>query len=1228
MKYLLSLTLLHLILCVGFTQSRVIINPGFEETPPLDSTSTGTKYWTQFTDDKIPGWSTTGVTKEIEIWPSMMFGSPPPSKEGNHLAELNADDVAGLYQDICVLDGESFNWSLSHRGRNGVDVMRLVIDGVEQGMMSSGNNAWVDYNGVYTHTGGSRVVRFLFEAVSVGGAGNLSQGNFLDDIQITGFLGFPFFDANSFSTLESSNQSPQLFITGVVETPSKVIVRVTGGTASNGTDYTGSILDTVNVPVGTYDGSSLTSISMPFTIEDDNTVEGDETISFEILGVIGNLMLPNGACGMPLNNTSTNFTIIDDDCPGEETSICTLGDQVNFTYSHGTPSMVNWVDDINGNVLVTNNPSISYTPTSLPDTIYAQSLGSNTGVVVEVDHSGGYYHSTTGADKEYMRFDADNAFFLKSVEVKANCTSGTETRTITLYQNGVSTGQTSTFNVTCGSSSTIYDVVSLGWVIPQGTGYELRSSGGSMKVKYSTSQNTYPKSFASLVTLNGPVTDRYSSAFFNWEITPLQAVCHAPYIVTGGGSSPIQVTYPDTACSGEIIDISLTDAGVLFDWTITGAVSNTISGSNNINASIEAGVNDIDVTLIKGSGGVCSGDTSFTIVIDEVDVDVMSSQSTTICRGESLTLTASGAITYQWNNGITEVDNQITVQPLTTTTYQAVGVNAKGCKDFASITVTVNIPPTISLTALPTMICLGDSSLLTVSGANSYVWSNSLSISGNTQYVKPTAETTYKVIGTDNNSCKDTAEIQLIVNSLPDPTIVTTDEACAGSQMSFSTQTTFSTYDWANDFAAPTGSGSLYTVAVPNTNGASSHQVTVAVTDNNGCENTDSYLFEVLTTEIPILTHQSSSACESDAGLPVSFGSVTSGVEAGYTYAWYKGTVGNGDLSTEQLLVGNLNGNASTNINLTTSGLADGDFIYLKAERNLSTCASVVAFSTPTAIQIDETPTISGLQTETVVCLNDSFVLDVTVVGPSSINLDWKLDGVSTGYSSNQLTSSLSIAGSYNYSVEATNGKCIEEVETTVEVKEVNVTAHASTVWINQGESVDISATSSPNSIGYTYTWTTNPAGDDGDNVTAQSFTSTPQEPLIYTVKATISDVSNVTNNCSAYSEIAVNVVKQPIPDQVFSPGNGDEVNEYWRIENLNTAIYPNNVVRVYNRWGNVVFEGYGYDYDGTASPSLSEVKWNGTHNDIILPVATYYYVIELNDPDKTVLSGSISIIR
>ncbi len=79
-----------------------------------------------------------------------------------------------------------------------------------------------------------------------------------------------------------------------------------------------------------------------------------------------------------------------------------------------------------------------------------------------------------------------------------------------------------------------------------------------------------------------------------------------------------------------------------------------------------------------------------------------------------------------------------------------------------------------------------------------------------------------------------------------------------------------------------------------------------------------------------------------------------------------------------------------------------------------------------------------------------------------------------------------------------------------------------------------------------------------------------------------------------------------------FSP-NRDDVNDFFTIRGLEG--HPNNKVRVFNRWGNMIFEGENY-----------QNNWDGTWNGGRLPQGTYFYMVELNDPSKTKLSGAVYI--
>ena len=80
-----------------------------------------------------------------------------------------------------------------------------------------------------------------------------------------------------------------------------------------------------------------------------------------------------------------------------------------------------------------------------------------------------------------------------------------------------------------------------------------------------------------------------------------------------------------------------------------------------------------------------------------------------------------------------------------------------------------------------------------------------------------------------------------------------------------------------------------------------------------------------------------------------------------------------------------------------------------------------------------------------------------------------------------------------------------------------------------------------------------------------------------------------------------------------FSPNNGNADSDHWEIAGINK--YPNNEVRVYNRWGNLVYEIKGYD-------NTTNV-WRGESNKGIvlgkkqLPDGSYFYIIDKKDGSK-----------
>ena len=80
---------------------------------------------------------------------------------------------------------------------------------------------------------------------------------------------------------------------------------------------------------------------------------------------------------------------------------------------------------------------------------------------------------------------------------------------------------------------------------------------------------------------------------------------------------------------------------------------------------------------------------------------------------------------------------------------------------------------------------------------------------------------------------------------------------------------------------------------------------------------------------------------------------------------------------------------------------------------------------------------------------------------------------------------------------------------------------------------------------------------------------------------------------------------------------NGDGLNDVFVIRGLEQ--YPNNTLKIYNRWGVKVYEVDGYGQDGKFFRGVSEGRVT-INKDEKLPVGTYYYVLEyVNDSGKRV---------
>ena len=162
-----------------------------------------------------------------------------------------------------------------------------------------------------------------------------------------------------------------------------------------------------------------------------------------------------------------------------------------------------------------------------------------------------------------------------------------------------------------------------------------------------------------------------------------------------------------------------------------------------------------------------------------------------ICVGGTAILTNSASASYTWVGGPT--NNSLAVSPSVTTTYSIIGTNTAGCTASAVITVTVNnTVPSLTITPSTTAACLGQTVVLTASGANTYTWNNNVT---NATAFSPSVTSNYVVNG--QNACGTvTAGISIPVAPLPVQVGAASTVVCAGYATQLTSTAAANNYTW------------------------------------------------------------------------------------------------------------------------------------------------------------------------------------------------------------------------------------------------------------------------------------------------------------------------------------------------------------------------------------------------------------------------------------------------
>ena len=207
--------------------------------------------------------------------------------------------------------------------------------------------------------------------------------------------------------------------------------------------------------------------------------------------------------------------------------------------------------------------------------------------------------------------------------------------------------------------------------------------------------------------------------------------------------------------------------------TVTGA--NTYSWNTGSTSSITA-INPTTTTIytVTGTNSNTGCKTTETVMVVTFQPTLVVTTATSVCIGTSVTLNASGAVSYTWNTGVVGSGNNstISVGPSVYTTYSVTATTSSivagyvlNCLASNTIGVTVNQNPTITATCIRTLICRGETTSLTANGAFTYNWLAPIQTTGSIVAVSPYSTTNYTMIGTDANGCKDTTSIQIKVSA-------------------------------------------------------------------------------------------------------------------------------------------------------------------------------------------------------------------------------------------------------------------------------------------------------------------------------------------------------------------------------------------------------------------------------------------------------------------------------
>lgn len=625
-----------------------------------------------------------------------------------------------------------------------------------------------------------------------------------------------------------------------------------------------------------------------------------------------------------------------------------------------------------------------------------------------------------------------------------------------------------------------------------------------------------------------------------------------------------------------------------------------------------------------------------TLIYSKVDV---------LCKGNntgSIDLTVTGGTpdySYAWTSGPSTQD----INNLLAGDYGITITDLNGCIYTEVITILEPNAPLLVTSIITDVNCFGESNGeidLTPTGgtgAYSFIWANSLfNLSVQTEDIVgfPADEYRFEVI--DENGCVFIDTVEIMEPPILSTTITGVDILCfegnnGSVDLTVNGGVPIYVYSWNN--SAITEDLSTLT--------AGYYEVTV--TDLHGCTITDSI---TLYQPLDSLTHSfivTDVLCKDGTNGEIDL--TVNGGTLPYDYAWSNGdslsTILNLTAGMHTFIVTDYNGCILTDsievsepdavtLNevitpVTCYGLSDGIIdispIGGVGPYGFTWFNSNFALSAQTEDLVDFPADI--YQLEILDSNNCFYEMFLEIVQPDELEIDYTYNivscylgsdgninvditggnpGYTTVWSNGALTEDLTNVPAAIYDLLVTDTKgCMDSI--TVDISQptqVEMTFEITNIsCIDESDGIAFVYPIGGNQ-GYSYLWS------NGE----MSSVNTGLSNQYYSV--TITDVLGCTGTDSVF--IVKDLLGCINPVNAFSP-NGDNYNDTWVIDNMD--LYPEAEVQIFNKWGNRVFHNVG----------LYE-PWDGTSHEKQSPSGLYYWIINVNQPDREILKGTITIIR